>query len=146
MKYYFGLILLTLLSSCGNKEKIKEVALPKDFTAFYEKFHADSIYQLNHIRFPLEGLPSIADNADAMDFHWGIENWEMHKPFADDNKEYNRVLTVVDSSIIIETIRMENNQYGMERRFAKFGKEWQLIYYAAMNKLVNKNDADSVNY
>lgn len=139
---YSVLICISLIiafTACKKKEPAAGADLPADFVVFYEKFHADSIYQIDHIRFPLEGMPTVSDNAVPTDFHWDMNDWVMHKPFTESN-EFNRELTMVDSTIVIEKIRLKNNEYGMERRFAKFGNEWQLIYYAAMNKLVKNSD------
>ena len=55
-------ITLTLLS-CKQKEAASEAlgdTLPEDFVTFYERFLQDSLYQMEHINFPLEGIP---DNA-----------------------------------------------------------------------------------
>jgi len=63
--------------------------------------------------------------------------------FTDPNGDYTRELLALDSSIVIEKIRLKNNEFGMERRFAKSNDEWYLIYYAAMNRLVKNNSIDS---
>ena len=36
--------------------------LPEDFVAFYERFLQDSLYQMEHINFPLEGIPDNISN------------------------------------------------------------------------------------
>lgn len=137
----FLLIVSVLIFSVGcRKSKVNDsTELPSGFLLFYDKFHNDSIYQINHIRFPLEGIPTLADTNEITDFHWGLEGWNMHKPF-DKEGDFVRNFVVVDSALIIETIRLKNNEYGMERRWSKSGSEWQLIYYASMNKLVRNPD------
>lgn len=131
--------LIIAFTACKKKEPVAGESLPAGFMTFYEKFHADSIYQVDHIRFPLEGMPSVSDYSVPTDFHWDLNDWVMHRPFTE-SEEFNREFTVLDSTIVIEKIRLKNNEYGMERRFARFGNEWQLIYYAAMNKLVKNSD------
>ena len=134
----FLVAMLTIIG-CKKKEANIDQALPVGFESFYTKFHEDSIFQIDHIRFPLEGIPSISSQEVIPDFHWDIKDWTMHRPFTDFS-DYTREFTVIDSTIVIERIQLKNKEYGMERRFAKTGNEWQLIYYAAMNKLV-KNPA-----
>jgi len=140
---FFILIFLFLGFASCKKTQNPGSEIPTGFSEFYEKFHEDSLYQLAHIRFPLEGMPTVNDNSIPQDFHWEANKWEMHKPFKDDGTDFKRELNVVDSTIVIETIRMRSNEYGMERRFAKFGNDWQLIYYASMNKLVKNRDIDT---
>jgi hypothetical protein len=47
--------------SCKNGAKdpaekvVKPEDLPADFQAFYQRFHADSAYQMSHIEWPLKG-------------------------------------------------------------------------------------------
>ena len=50
----------------------EENRLPKDFLVFYDRFHSDSVYQLSHILFPLEGLPPDTDSLTASSgtFRW----------------------------------------------------------------------------
>ena len=37
--------------------------------------------------------------------------------------------------MVIDQIMDARGMFGMQRRFAKIGEEWRLIYYAAMNPL-----------
>ena len=70
----FCLIIL-FLTDCKRKDPVLKgqvQGLPDDFVAFYEKFHADSAYQMAHIQFPLEGYPAQADSSVLAkgDFRW----------------------------------------------------------------------------
>ena len=144
MKLYFFCLLLLICSCKKNTGSISNVhQLPKDFTQFYDKFHDDSLYQMEHIIFPLEGMPASEGKLTDPDFKWMKEDRQIHKPFTDPNGDYTRELFAMDSSIVIEKIRLKNNEFGMERRFAKSNDEWYLIYYAAMNRLVKNNSIDS---
>lgn len=58
-KYYSLIILLIILTGC--KKTVKESTQPEhetfcdaDFSTFYKKFSTDSLYQKEHIRFPLK--------------------------------------------------------------------------------------------
>jgi hypothetical protein len=108
-----------------------------DFYAFYRKFHNDSLFQVNHIAFPLKGVPSSADSAALANdnFTWKRENWRMHKPIDFEVSEFQRDLKPVGESMVIESIVNPEKKVGMVRHYAKVAGEWNLIYYVGINKL-----------
>lgn len=109
--------------------------LPKDFEDFYVKFHGDSLYQVDHILFPLRGLPTNADSTMVSqgNFHWQKESWNMHQPFSTQNGAYQREFISL-GDVVTEEIYTKDG-FGMQRRFMKTDDEWFLIYYSAMNKM-----------
>lgn len=133
---FFGLF---TLFACNQKSPDRAINvsdhLPSSFLSFYEKFHSDSIYQMNHILFPLEGLPSDEVTAGSMDeFKWEKENWLLHRPFDDMGGTFNRSFLNFNN-IIIEKIVSSGETYGMERRYTQQEGKWMLIYYSAMRQL-----------
>ncbi len=115
-----------------------------DFDNFYSEFHSDSAYQMAHILFPLEGIPPSADSLTfaAGNFRWQQDDWRIHKPFDSMEGEFIRDLRQLSEGLILEQIKHNSGQYGMQRRFARFDDGWYLIYYAAMNKLVVEETAE----
>ncbi len=113
-----------------------EQGLPEDFEAFYLKFHEDSLFQINHILFPLRGLPNNADSLVKVskNFHWDLESWRMHKPFDNRSGSFRRNFSNLNNELITEDIYMKEG-FGMSRRFMKTNNDWYLIYYSAMNKI-----------
>jgi|GEM_PF-185182 len=110
--------------------------LPDGFRKFYENFHRDSIFQLNHIRFPLEGIPEKeTEQTDFTNFYWKKENWTMHRPFNAMDGSFIRDFQPIGEDVVIEKIQHAEANYGMQRRFSRDGDDWFLIYYAAMNEL-----------
>ncbi len=109
-----------------------------DFEAFYQKFHEDSLFQIDHIVFPLDGLPNnVQDSTLSLGkFQWQKEDWIMHKAFDPNDESFIREIDHMSNSLVVESIRMSTGEYGMERRFAKLSNKWFLIHYTAMNKLV----------
>ena len=109
---------------------IEEVKLPEDFAAFYNNFHTDSTYQINHITFPLEGVQNANEGKIdiLLPIKWEREDWVLHKAFNDHNGTFTRTYELA-GPIIIEKISDANNFFAMERRFAKLSGEWHLIYY-----------------
>lgn len=105
-----------------------------DFDAFYLQFHEDSLFQMEHIQFPLQGVSSRPEDQGAA-FRWEKEDWRMHRSFSTSSGFRSEFITLGDD-LVIENIVHKNGQYGMERRFSRLGgDQWYLIYYAALHPL-----------
>ena len=129
----FFISFLSLLIGCKSKSNRQiDSKLPDSFLKFYEQFHTDSAFQMNHIDFPLSGVPSTFDNLDPTNFQWEENSWELHRPIS--NEEFKKKFSILDSTSITEYI-YHPKQYGLERRFAKIGNEWYLIYCTGMHKI-----------
>jgi len=132
----FLVFFLFVLSACKQKKEplVLDQTLPDEFIVFYEKFHSDSLFQINHINFPLEGARKASGNNIKLmiPFKWELTNWLLHKPFDDHNATFERKYFKV-GPVIIEKIQDRNNFFAMERRFSKVQGEWYLIYYSVTN-------------
>lgn len=128
------LMLILALSACSTQPEQPDA---NEFDAFYKKFHTEPSYQLSHITFPLEGLPSDADaeTIASGNFHWTADDWQVHKPFDFTNSDFTRELLSFGNDLVIEKIIHKSGEYGTIRRFAKLGDDWFLIYYAGMNRI-----------
>ncbi|NNF36669.1 MAG: hypothetical protein HKN68_21385 [Saprospiraceae bacterium] len=117
--------------SCKNKSnpEVEGVTIPEDFYPFYDRFHNDSLYQMDHIIFPLTGEPA-EETLKGQEWTWPKEDWVMHKPF-DDKGTFKRDWYAINS-VIVEKISDSSGRFTMERRWAKMGGEWNLIYYKEM--------------
>ncbi len=148
MKFLWGLLVGAFLGAIGTMWYVKnnmdqsvaepiavDNELPDDFSVFYEAFHKDSIYQINHVLFPLQGLPAYADSITMAEGTYRFEkaDWTMHKEFQDADGQFKREFKILGDGFIVEQIRDKQNGIGMQRRFAKRGPEWYLIYYAEIN-------------
>ncbi len=115
-----------------NADPVTTVAttpkLPDDFHDFYNKFHTDSLFQMEHIIFPLEGLKKSKDSNEMIPVKWEKNEWRMHRPFNDYEGTFERSFTNMDG-IITEYIRSTNGMFSLEKRYAKINGEWHLIYY-----------------
>ena len=142
--YLFVLVLFSGIFSCKkNKSHAPNPGLffsedlPADFLKFHMRFHQDSLYQLEHIQFPLEGIPNMAADVDPDSlsmFKWKKENWIMHKPF-NYSEAYLREYVLYSDALISEMIIEKQSGFGMERRFSKIRDDWYLIYFAGMNQI-----------
>ena len=136
-KAFFVFLMITLVWSCS-----RDTGLSADFEKFYEKFHEDSSYQIAHIPFPIEGVPSFSDSLASADpnFRWTMDNWKIHRPFDFEGSAYSQTFTALGDDIIVEQIKHSSGSFAMVRRFARLGGEWYLIYFADMNPVkTNKN-------
>ena len=156
MKYFIGFLVGVILTSVFFTMKLRNMVtpndeaaemteefeaenegLPSDFLAFYQRFHDDSLYQLEHVVFPLQGLPADADSATIVNgkFRWQREGWAMHHPIEDAGTQFSRSMKKITDEMVIENIKVAGGQYGMQRRWSKSDDDWYLIYYAAVNRL-----------
>ena len=130
-KWMISTVLIIAAFSCKNKSDAvqEQVSIPEDFYAFYDQFHNDSTFQMEHIIFPLQGLPA-EDSLKSSDWRWNKSSWVIHKPF-DPKGTFKRDWYSINS-IIIERISDSSGRFTMERRWAKMGSEWNLIFYKEM--------------
>lgn len=93
-----------------------------EFNKFYEDFHADSLYQVQHVEFPLAGKTS-----SGQDTFWEAGTWKMHKKFNLKNVKNN--LRLFDNTAIEHLVI--DNMFLIERQFSKSAKDgqWRLTYY-----------------
>lgn len=124
------------LFSCKKAEQKSQNAVDSTgFEAFYKKFHEDTLYQKAHIQFPLQGIPAFADSASLVsrDFFWEKDLWIYHKKIDLDSSGYERIIKTLGTNIVSESLVNRVQKVTMERRFAKLGDEWYMIYYAGLN-------------
>lgn len=118
----------------GCRQRSANPGASDSFAEFYAQFHADSVYQMEHIPFPIGGMPSFtnSDLAQTPDFQWTLENWRLHRPL--ESKEFTQEFTQLGDGLIEEQILHQSGRFGMLRRFARMGDgEWYLIYFADLN-------------
>ncbi len=138
--FLIGLLGLSCLwcqpnNQAANQDEIDGASFDA-FMSFYNRFHQDSAFQMEHILFPLEGLPSYADSSQlqSREFRWRRENWKVQRGF-DVTSGFERQFTPVTDKIIVEHMLHESGDFAMERRWAFLDNSWYLIYYAGINKV-----------
>ncbi|MCC6282653.1 MAG: hypothetical protein IT262_18765 [Saprospiraceae bacterium] len=123
-------------SSTPQAESVatSDAQLPADFAAFYDKFHTDSVFQMAHIAWPLQGDKS--EQVDSTHYEkketaWQQSNWKMHRPVDYSSGDYKRQIQVLGDGLLVEYIMITAGGFGVERRFAKQPDgEWNLIFYS----------------
>ena len=140
---FFSISFLTI--SCKKQSSIPEsdntpedlsVGM-SDFEAFYDRFHVDSAFQMEHTIWPLQGNYQQTEQGELVDVKWTPEDWILHQPMNLGN-DFVREIEVLSDGFLIETIRAKAGNYSIVRRFSKLGDEWNLIYY---QEALLKNDA-----
>lgn len=135
MKQLFLLITISsLLYSCGAFKTGSSKA--EDFDRFYQKFHTDSIFQMSRITFPLEGLPSFAEESKFTSelFYWQKDDWDIHKLIDYDEFPALSQKIAKEKSIVKESVNMGNG-FALERHFSLIDGKWFLVFYVGINKL-----------
>lgn len=109
-------------SQKGEPIDILTVEIPSDFIPFYEQFHTDSLFQINHIVFPL------AQKEDGT--KWQRNQWIMHTPFDSQGGAFSRSFENFNG-IIFEYIVEKSGAFKIEKRYSKTTDSYQLIYYTS---------------
>ncbi len=129
-------ILSAFLLACNQSKKEANAPIdyisndvPSSFLEFYEQFHADEGYQMDHIIFPLDGERQDTSTMKMVNIKWHKDSWIMHKEFNSYNETFKRSFKNLQG-IIIEVIEDQTGQFSMERRFSIIGEEWNLIFYS----------------
>lgn len=112
-----------------------EMKCNEDFDGFYQKFHSDSVFQMERIDFPLKGVYRTGDeNPDEVnnDFRWNKESWKMQKPFEVDKTIYREELNRSDT-LVVHRIYIENSGFSIERKFKLIKCKWVLVFYSEID-------------
>jgi len=103
--------------------------IPASFMNFYERFHNDEEFQMEHIVFPLAGHEQDGVTLEKVAMQWLKEDWVLHRPFNSYGGTFTRDYTNLHG-IVIEKIEDTGKTFSMERRFSFIQGNWQLIYYS----------------
>jgi hypothetical protein len=113
-------------------------ALPGGFQEFYTQFHADSMYQVAHISWPLQGAEGIQKDSTRTGIqtkYWQPAEWRFQRLDAMAPGDFDRTINTLGEGMVIEKISAKAVPFGVERRFArKPDGQWELIYYADVHE------------
>ena len=120
---------ITPPSASNSTEELVTRDIPASFLEFYELFHSDQKYQMEHIVFPLAGQEQDGVTHEVSNVQWQEEDWVMHKPFNSYGGTFKRDYLNING-LIVEKIQDTGKTFTMERRFSFIAGDWQLIYYS----------------
>lgn len=113
-----------------NDNKVSTRNSDEDFDQFYNRFHADSMFQTSRIVFPLKGT--------YMDGHeekeWNKEGWIFLKTkiFDVDTAQY-KIEYRKTNKTFTQKAWIENSGFSSECRFKIINKKWHLVYFLDQN-------------
>lgn len=115
-----------------TQKSTSSINLPAGFKEFYQKFHSDSIFQMQHIVFPVEGLKrmNIEGKDTILSYTYPESEWRMNHLFDTSNADFNQSFYLPDENTVIDKITGTKGVFCLERRFANLSDGWNLIYYA----------------
>lgn len=99
----------------------------EDFDKFYQRFHSDSLFQMQRIKFPMQGytLDSLGNNVP-----WTRQNWLMHRMGVQqvDTTVY-KVEIKKEPGNCEEDIYIEGGGFRTKRMFNRENGKWYLILF-----------------
>jgi hypothetical protein len=115
------------LIACGNELPTDERGR-EDFEAFYKKYYADSLFQVQRTEFPLLGQ----DPAGEQDpFYWDINNWQYLKPIEADDSSVE-LLPIVDMDDWMRERIIIHQRFYIEKQFTLINNHWYLTSYSGV--------------
>ena len=124
----FLLIGTCFIYSCERTTEDTPGSLPPGFAEFYERFHQDTSFQMQHIAFPIPEKKPEPDTVGTPESQWTRDNWVLHRPITE-AAEFERTFDVLTDELIVETIRHIEQNYAIQRRYALTNEGWSLVYY-----------------
>lgn len=125
MKYLFITILL-LTIGCQKKEN----TYFEDFSEFNKKFHSDSIFQMERIKFPINGELITRNGIEK----WNKANWKiLKKPFGAEVLSGLDHETSLEDDSAVEKISLPDGSLSYETKFEIKDNKWFLVYFNKVN-------------
>ena len=139
-KIIVWLILFTVLGCKENQAgkdadlegDLEKSELPEGFMGFLDQFGKNSIFQMNHIQWPLEVQRALSEEGEEPEMiSLDPANWRLQKTFDDMQGTYTQQF-INFNGIVTELTADKSGQYTMIRRFSKIDGDWKLIFYKEM--------------
>jgi hypothetical protein len=100
-----------------------------DFSEFRQKFYADSLFQTDHIIFPLKGINSDRMEIDDTIYIWqNKEDWIYHTD-PNDDKEIITDIIIKNDTVVEELSHLDYGGFWHLVRFEKTNNEWYLTRF-----------------
>ena len=133
----FTTVILLVVLVVGGCRSTKEASgsadaglLTENFDRFYDRFHADSSFQVSRISFPLRGYSADSDTVT----QWTPENWPMMKTrIYDVDTTIYKVSFKRSPGVFEQKVWLEHSGFSSESRFELKGRKWYLVYVLDLN-------------
>jgi hypothetical protein len=131
--YPLVLLCLALLAQACSRGIPKDDKGREDFKAFYDKFHKDSLFQLERIDFDALNVQE-----GRFEEKYKAETWTMLKHPAKDDDVVTEIQERADD--LIKVYMVYGNSFLLERHFnLNPQKQWIMTYYSGMKAYVQTN-------
>ena len=129
LPFILGSFCCIFLMACSNDLPTDDKGR-EDFKAFYEKYYADSIFQLQRTEFPMLGQDPKGEQDP---FYWDIDNWPYLKPLEEDPNI--QLLPLIDMETWMQERIVIHHRFVMEKQFTLIDNRWYLTSYSGMKPL-----------
>lgn len=117
----------------GCSSNVNNPDVDSDFKVFYKRFHEDTVFQKERVRFPLPGINTDEMSVLDSNYFWKKENWQIQKePKIDNTGDFIMEINETDS-IVEEMIYSKIPGFVFRRKFKKIEGEWYLIRLEDVN-------------
>lgn len=124
MKYSLPFLLLCVLSFSACL--VGKRGGGENFSAFYQRFHRDSLFQMERLADPVDGYAIEGGSIQS----WQTNQWAMHKNgLSDVDSTLYRTERIVEPQLVRERIFLPNSSMLIERHFSLREKKWFLTFY-----------------
>ena len=144
----FILVCCVAIAGCKSSSNTPKVSEPKgqssaitaaapkkkskveDFDKFYDRFHADSAFQMSRIKFPLKGASTNLDKSTP----WTPQNWQMLRTriYDVDKNQYKVKYSKTETSFT-QKVWVDGAGFSNECRFELVNGKWFLVYMSDEN-------------
>lgn len=117
-------------SSATTATAPKKKSKVEDFDKFYDRFHADSTFQMSRIKFPLKGASTNLDKSTS----WTPQNWQMLRTriYDVDKNQYKVKYSKTETSFT-QKVWVDGAGFSNECRFELVNGKWFLVYMSDEN-------------
>ncbi|MEQ9304522.1 MAG: hypothetical protein RJQ14_11480 [Marinoscillum sp.] len=121
---------ITLLFVMSCSKKLSTNRVDESFDEFYERFHEDEDFQIQRVRFPLEGEYVSIEGGEP----WTKEDWEPHVQKVTDisDPDYDTEIIKKEQEVI-DKVQLRDSGFSIERKFRLIEGKWFLVYYQTVN-------------
>lgn len=126
----YACVMITVLVAPSCTKRSAPSKTIENFDVFYTKFHEDLSFQLERVRFPLEGHYIDVEGDQA----WDKAQWEMHRQKVTDITEPDYDTEIIkEEDAVTDRVKIRDSGFYTERRFELQNGKWYLVYYESVN-------------
>ena len=123
--HHIILLVVFFLFSCQNQSSKEET----DFDSFFQKYRSDSVFQVNHIKFPLKCFYIDETEDTTINFtekkDWSFDDFQNNTQSQYDQYEF--VKNAISSNVVSYEMKGIDNGISVSYKFKLENQKWILI-------------------